>query len=58
MCVIPRLRGGVPKTGANALGMLGLVWVKDESEREAWMELGPRDFLVHSGFVNGGFVEG
>lgn len=46
MCVIPRLRGGIPEIGANSLGMLGLVWVKDNAEREAWAREGPKDFIT------------
>lgn len=49
MCLVPRRRGGQDGTGAGALGMLGVVWLKDARERAHWTELGLTDHLVWMG---------
>ncbi len=41
MCLVPRRRGGrgdaSSSIGANTLGMLGVVWVASQRERDEWM---------------------
>ncbi len=54
MCVIPRRRGGVGAIGANTLGMLGVVWVGDQCDRDAWTELGLEKHLEVMGYPRGG----
>ncbi|EFX02077.1 5-p-4-tetraphosphate phosphorylase [Grosmannia clavigera kw1407] len=49
MCLIPRRRGGQDGTGAGALGMLGVVWLRDARERAHWTDLGLTDHLVWMG---------
>ncbi|TPX10590.1 uncharacterized protein E0L32_008476 [Thyridium curvatum] len=49
MCLIPRRRGGLDGTGANALGMLGVVWVRDGDERRHWDQLGLSKHLTYLG---------
>ncbi|OAA60428.1 5-p-4-tetraphosphate phosphorylase [Niveomyces insectorum RCEF 264] len=49
MCLIPRRRGGKRGTGAGALGMLGVLWLKDGAERAHWTALGMTDHLVWMG---------
>lgn len=46
ICLIPRVHNGSEKGApANAVGVLGLVWVATEEEREVWTTLGPADHL-------------
>lgn len=40
LCLIPRRHGRLDGIGTNTAGMLGLVWVRDQAEREAWDTLG------------------
>lgn len=49
MCLTPRRRGGLHGTGAGSIGMMGLLWLKDERERAHWTELGMTDHLVWMG---------
>lgn len=50
LCLIPRRHGRKGDTGANAAGMLGMVWVKDQAERESWNTLGLCKHLEFLGF--------
>lgn len=49
LCVIPRRYSRLEDTGTNAAGMLGLVWIGDSTEREAWDQLGPIRHLERLG---------
>ncbi|EPE07526.1 ap4a phosphorylase ii [Ophiostoma piceae UAMH 11346] len=49
MCLVPRRRGGKDGTGAGSLGMMGLLWLKSQREREHWSELGMTEHLVWMG---------
>lgn len=40
LCVIPRRHGRLEGVATNAAGMLGLMWLGDQAEREAWDKLG------------------
>ncbi|KAI0167302.1 5-p-4-tetraphosphate phosphorylase [Pestalotiopsis sp. NC0098] len=52
LCVIPRSHGRRGNTGANAAGMIGIVWVKDKAERESWNSLGLLKHLEFLGILN------
>ncbi|KAF3928283.1 hypothetical protein AA313_de0208726 [Arthrobotrys entomopaga] len=43
--VIPRRSKGVDGVGANAAGMMGMVWVGSEKERESWTNFGLTRYL-------------
>lgn len=49
LCLIPRRRGRLQGVGTNAAGMLGLVWVGDQAEREDWDKLGHSRHLERLG---------
>lgn len=50
ICLIPRSHNGSEKGApANASGIIGLVWVATEEERDAWRTLGPVDHLRYLG---------
>lgn len=50
ICLIPRSHNGVDKAAsANALGVLGVVWVASEEEKEVWTTLGPAKHLRYLG---------
>lgn len=49
VCLIPRQHSGISGAGANAAGMLGLVWVKSEEERALWTSFGCTDYLAFLG---------
>lgn len=53
MIVIPRTSKGKEGVGANSAGMLGMVWVKNEKERQAWTEFGMSRYLRSLGVANG-----
>ncbi len=50
VCVIPQrcARKGIAK--ANSAGMLGLVWLKDQAERDAWTKFSLTEHLAYLGF--------
>jgi ATP adenylyltransferase/5',5'''-P-1,P-4-tetraphosphate phosphorylase II len=50
--VIPRTSKGVDGCGANGLGMMGMVWVKDQEERDCWTKFGPSKYLIQLGIPN------
>lgn len=45
MLVIPRRHHGREGVECNAVGMMGMVWLKDEEEREGWERLGMTEHL-------------
>lgn len=45
MLLIPRRFAGFKGNGANAAGMLGMVWVQDQWERNRWTKLGYIKYL-------------
>lgn len=47
--VIPRSQAKVDNMAANAASMLGMVWVKNESELQSWKEYGPMNVLQEVG---------
>jgi len=47
--VIPRRFPTLDGAAANAVGMVGLIWVKDEEERRVWVEGGVRRRLGYLG---------
>jgi sulfate adenylyltransferase (ADP) / ATP adenylyltransferase len=36
LCVIPRRRAKIGEVAANSMGMMGLIWVASEEERDGW----------------------
>jgi len=49
LALVPRRNHGKDGVGANAAGMLGLVWLRDQKEREGWGKLGYTDHLAYLG---------
>lgn len=49
LITIPRRGAGVGRATANAAGMIGLVWVSEQSIIELWKELGPTKVLATLG---------
>jgi ATP adenylyltransferase len=47
--VIPRVAAGTGGVGANAAGMLGMIWVQSEEAMEKWMNVGPQKVLKAAG---------
>ena len=47
--VIPRSKAKSDGLAANAASMLGLVWIKNEAELQAWKDRGPLDVLKDVG---------
>ncbi|KAI5458577.1 hypothetical protein BGZ63DRAFT_426953 [Mariannaea sp. PMI_226] len=47
--VIPRRTAGIGRAGANAAGMLGIVWMSDDVRAQEWMDLGPTKILQTAG---------
>ena len=45
MLVVPRRHHGREGVECNAAGMMGMVWLKDEGEREGWERLGMTEQL-------------
>lgn len=45
MLLVPRRHHGREGVECNAAGMMGMVWLKDEAEREGWERLGMTDHL-------------
>lgn len=52
--VIPRSKAKVEVMAANAASMLGIVWVKNESELQGWKEYGPMEVLKEVGIIDRG----
>ncbi|KAI5781030.1 hypothetical protein DFH27DRAFT_656848 [Peziza echinospora] len=52
--VIPRRFPILDGAAANAVGMVGMIWVKDEEERRVWVEGGVRRRLGYLGVPIGG----
>ena len=49
LCLIPRKSVNRDGIGANAAGMLGLVWLRDQEERDGWSRLGYTSHLEYLG---------
>ncbi|KAI3541449.1 hypothetical protein CSPX01_07537 [Colletotrichum filicis] len=49
ICVVPRRLVGKDGVGANGAGMVGLVWLRDQTERDGWDSFGLTDHLVQLG---------
>ncbi|KAJ4251826.1 hypothetical protein NW762_011123 [Fusarium torreyae] len=53
LCLIPRRHGRKDNAGANfganAAGMLGVIWVSSQEERDSWDELGMTRYLAYLG---------
>ncbi|KAF4963142.1 hypothetical protein FSARC_8818 [Fusarium sarcochroum] len=53
LCLIPRRHGRKNNAGANAgantAGMLGIIWVASQEERDTWDELGMTRYLTYLG---------
>lgn len=49
LCLIPRRHGRLQGVATNAAGMLGLIWLKDQAEREDWDKLGRLHHLERLG---------
>lgn len=52
MMLIPRTRGKLDQYGVNAAGMMGMVWIKSEEERNAWKNVGFTGFLEYCAVKN------
>jgi ATP adenylyltransferase len=50
ICVTPRRRARIGKCAANSMGMMGLIWVASEEEREGWNSLGCSELLSELGY--------
>ena len=50
LCVIPRRRASVGKCATNSIGMMGLIWVAFEDERDRWNALGLSKHLAELGY--------
>ncbi|KAI5792588.1 hypothetical protein DFH27DRAFT_192969 [Peziza echinospora] len=50
--VIPRVNGRRGLAGANAAGMVGMIWVKNEEERDTWLDFGVVSHLQYLGSRN------
>ena len=53
LCLIPRTHSKRDKTAAGAAGMIGLVWLKDQDERDSWERLGYTEHLKYLGIPRG-----
>ncbi|KAK1638591.1 hypothetical protein BDP81DRAFT_479734 [Colletotrichum phormii] len=53
ICVVPRRLVGRDGVGANGAGMVGLVWLRDQAERDGWDSFGLTDHLVQLGLPRG-----
>ena len=56
--VIPRVHGRRGQAGANAAGMLGMIWVKNEEERDTWLDFGIVSHLQYLGSPNVHYLPG
>jgi ATP adenylyltransferase len=50
LCIIPRRRARVGNIATNSMGMMGLVWVASEEEREGWNSHGLSKLLIQFGY--------
>ncbi|KAG8408481.1 hypothetical protein J3458_019517 [Metarhizium acridum] len=50
MVVIPRRAAGNGLVGANAAGMLGMIWTQSEETMQLWLDAGPPVVLEQVGF--------
>ncbi|KAF2668076.1 hypothetical protein BT63DRAFT_426905 [Microthyrium microscopicum] len=50
LCFVPRRKALTEDTPANAMGMMGMVWVSSEEERASWDELGMTGHLKELAF--------
>ncbi|OCL06377.1 hypothetical protein AOQ84DRAFT_297103 [Glonium stellatum] len=51
--LIPRTHKGREDIGANGAGMMGLVWVRDQHERDGWTRFGMTKHLTYLGIPRG-----
>lgn len=52
LCVIPRRASGADgHPGANSMGIMGIIWVASQGERDAWDELGMVKYLKSMTYV-------
>ena len=49
MALIPRSSKGKDGINTNGAGMMGLVWVQDQEERDGWTKLGMTKHLTDMG---------
>lgn len=49
MVVIPRRSAGIGSVGANAGGMLGMIWTQSEEATHRWLDAGPQNVLERAG---------
>lgn len=49
MVVIPRCAAGNGLVGANAAGMLGMIWTQSEETMQLWLDAGPHNILELAG---------
>lgn len=49
MMIVPRQKARIGKAAANAAAMVGIVWVTDEEEYQAWNESDPMKLLSSFG---------
>lgn len=49
MTLIPRSSKGHDGVNTNGAGMMGLIWVRDQDERDGWTKLGMTKLLVEMG---------
>lgn len=49
MVVIPRIAPGTGGVGANAAGMLGMIWLQNQDMLNRWMKIGPQNVLRAGG---------
>lgn len=49
MILIPRSHKGHDNVGANGAGMLGMIWLRDQEERDGWEKLGMTKHLAYLG---------
>lgn len=49
MLMIPRRNHGKDGVVANAVGMMGMLWLKDHGERDGWTRLGMTEHLKYLG---------
>lgn len=50
ICIVPRRRASIGQCAANSMGMMGLIWVGSQEEREEWNSLGLSKHLTELGY--------
>jgi ATP adenylyltransferase len=50
LCVIPRRQAKIGQCAANSMGMMGMIWVASEEERDEWNSLGLSKHLTELGY--------